>query len=138
MVVPPIFDSLKGPFKQNEEVLSLNLYNDVVHNKYLPEHSEQAITQLKQAIEYNPFFPESHIYLSQLYIQNKEWDLATSHATKALKLFQEWGICNDKRVSWESWIAWGRILYQNSKEQTWPTVAIRGGRGSIISLGLVY
>lgn len=50
MILPPIFNSLKGnfspilvslltftgPFKQNEEVLSWKLYNDVISNKYLP------------------------------------------------------------------------------------------------------
>jgi len=138
IVLPPIFNKLKGPFSQEDEVESLKIYNDVVLNKILPQFSNEAITLLNQAIKHNPYFPESHIYLSQLYLQNKDWQLATDHAIAGLKLLQEWGISSDKRVSWETWIAWGRVLYQNSIEQTWPSVALKGGRQSIIGLGLVY
>jgi len=26
----------------------------------------------------------------------------------------------DKRIRWDAWIAWGRILQQSAQQKTWP------------------
>ncbi|CAI0416482.1 unnamed protein product, partial [Linum tenue] len=38
----------------------------------------------------------------------------------------------DKRVSWEGWVAWARILLMKAKEKFWPNTA-----WGVSSLGLV-
>ncbi|RRT37544.1 hypothetical protein B296_00045250, partial [Ensete ventricosum] len=53
-------------------------------------------------------------------------------AGKGLRLMLEWGSSWDKRMSWEGWVAWGRVLSAKAKEKTWP----RSSWG-IVNLGLV-
>ena len=56
------------------------------------------------------------------------------YAESALHLFSAWGNAWDKRVQWDAWVAWTRILLQVATvEGTWPerldklnNVALRG------------
>ncbi|MNY67560.1 hypothetical protein D3C86_2051730 [compost metagenome] len=50
-----------------------------------------------------------------------------------MQAFSEWGNAWDKRVQWDAWVAWTRILQQSATEGTWPerldklnNVALRG------------
>jgi len=93
-------------------------------------HSEKL---LKQVITLNPFVGEPHVILSQIYIQKKEFQKAAEHSQEGLKLLQIWGSAWDKRISWEGWIAWCKVIIMNTKNKTWPTSS-----SGIISLGLVH
>jgi len=61
-----------------------------------------------------------------------EWEKASTHASKGLQLFIDWGTSYDKRVPWESWIAWCRVMIENAKEKKWPNKPF-----GLLSLGLV-
>ena len=37
-----------------------------------------------------------------------------------LAAFCAWGNSWDKRVAWEAWVAWTRILRQSAQKGTWP------------------
>lgn len=45
----------------------------------MPQHAADAIANLESAVESNPFFPESRIYLAQLYLQKSEFEKAAEH-----------------------------------------------------------
>uniref|UniRef100_M8C9U2 Uncharacterized protein n=1 Tax=Aegilops tauschii TaxID=37682 RepID=M8C9U2_AEGTA len=49
-----------------------------------------------------------------------------------LRLGLEWGSSWDKRMSWEGWVSWGRVMRDKAKEKQWPRSA-----WGIINLGLV-
>ncbi|CAM8935370.1 unnamed protein product [Rhodiola kirilowii] len=53
-------------------------------------------------------------------------------AQEGLKLMLEWGSPWDKRMSWEGWVSWSRVLLMKAREKAWPNHA----RG-ILKLGLV-
>jgi len=61
-----------------------------------------------------------------------DWEKAIEHATKAKEILTDWATNYDKRVSWEAWISWTRVIIVNAKEQKWPTTSF-----GILSLGLV-
>ena len=37
------------------------------------------------------------------------------HARRALRLQLEWGTAWDKRLSWDAWVAWTRVLLQTAE-----------------------
>ena len=47
-------------------------------------------------------------------------------------LLAEWATPWDKRVAWEAWVAWTRVLLKAARERSWPTDAM-----GMISLGEV-
>lgn len=38
---------------------------------------------------------------------------------KGVKLMVEWGSVWDKRMLWEGWVVWGRVLLMKVKEKFW-------------------
>lgn len=56
---------------------------------------------------------------------------AEQEAERGLTLMLEWGSPWDKRMSWEGWIAWARVLSLKAKEKSWPQSA-----WGVLSLGL--
>ncbi|KAF3548467.1 hypothetical protein DY000_02004624 [Brassica cretica] len=57
---------------------------------------------------------------------------AEREAERGLVLLLQWGSPWDKRMSWEGWIAWVRVLLMKSSDQSWPDVS-----WGILNLGLV-
>ena len=67
-----------------------------------------------------------------LYSDGKFYE-AESSARKALELNFMWGCSWDKRMAWEAWIAWNRVLLQRSVDRiSWPTSS-----WGVINYGLV-
>ena len=74
--------------------------------------------------------------LAQLYLSAGRREDADRAATSALQAFCSWGNAWDKRVQWDAWVAWTRILLQGATTDgagTWPArldklnnVALRG------------
>merc|ERR1719210_1421042 len=64
---------------------------------------------LHSAIESNPFIAEPHVYMSQLYFNRSQYDLAVHHAANALRAFYDWGTCWDKRMGYNQWIGFTRM-----------------------------
>lgn len=57
---------------------------------------------------------------------------SASQAERAVRLLCQWGTQWDKRMSWEAWLAFARVIVQNAKQRTWPTTAF-----GMLNLGLV-
>ncbi|KAL8118724.1 hypothetical protein AgCh_016291 [Apium graveolens] len=60
------------------------------------------------------------------------YEEAEKEAEKGLTLLLEWGSPWDKRMSWEGWIAWARVLLMKAKKKSWPQTS-----WCILNLGLV-
>ena len=68
----------------------------------------------------------------QIHASRGQFEVAEQEARRGLTLLLQWGTNWDKRVSWEAWVAWSRVLLANSKLKTWPNSS-----WGIINLGLV-
>jgi hypothetical protein len=58
--------------------------------------------------------------LAQLYLIAGRHAEAEAAATGALQCYSAWGNAWDKRVQWDAWMAWARILRQGAQTGTWP------------------
>jgi len=131
--LPPIFNHFQGSLLEENEIKARDLYWKVIVEHRASSEAENAEKLLKQVITLNPFVGEPHVILSQIYIQKKEFQKAEEHSQEGLKLIQIWGSAWDKRISWEGWIAWCKVIILNAKSKTWPTSS-----SGIISLGLIH
>jgi hypothetical protein len=132
IVIPPVFDHCTKILTEESERTARDLYWSVIYNHTEKEKHDEAITKLKKAIELNPWFGEPLVLLSQILIQRGNYEEAEKYAKQALNLFIQWGTTYDKRISWEGWIAWTRVLIQNSRKKYWPTTSF-----GVLNLGLV-
>ncbi|KAL8156099.1 hypothetical protein AgCh_001258 [Apium graveolens] len=46
------------------------------------------------------------------------YEEAEKEAERGLTLLLEWGSPWDKRISWEGWIAWARVLLMKAKKKS--------------------
>jgi len=132
VVFPPIFNYCADIIKIEDEIKARDLYWAVITNHRASAEADTAVQMLKEVIVLNPYVGEPHALLAQIFIQKKDFQKAMEHAEKGLKLFQLWGTAWDKRISWEGWISWARVIYNCSQTQTWPS----SGEG-ILNLGLI-
>jgi len=130
--LPPIFDCCTKELTAEDEAKALDCYwHAVCHENTVDKYDESA-RLLLAAIEANPFVAEPHVLLAQIYNFQTKYEDAVRHATAALKIFLDWGACYDKRMPWEAWVAWTRVLLDRASEKNWPHDS-----WSIISLGMV-
>ncbi|KAK1425385.1 hypothetical protein QVD17_20737 [Tagetes erecta] len=131
LVIPPVFEGCTKVLDPNEQIKARDIYWEVVYNdeKFDKEKSEE---MLVKCIEMNPFVGEPHVLLSQFYMSRGRFEEGEREGELGLGLLLEWGCCWDKRVSWEGWVAWCRVLLSKAKERSWPKTS-----WGIISLGLV-
>jgi len=116
-----------------EQIEAREMYWEVVSSDTSKEgYLERAEERLLGCIEKNPFVGEPHVLLSQVYLGKKRFKEAEREAEKGLLLLLQWGSPWDKRMSWEGWIAWVRVLLMKSQDQSWPDVS-----WGILNLGLV-
>jgi hypothetical protein len=94
---------------------------------------EANVVRLEKCLALNPFLAEPNTLLAQCLLVRGDFDGAAKAADRALELFVQWGTNWDKRVSYEAWIAWTRVLSQHAEERTpWHT-----NSWGVINLGLV-
>ncbi|XP_021735494.1 uncharacterized protein LOC110702135 [Chenopodium quinoa] len=131
LVVPPIFDNCTKVLKAEDQIEARDLYWEAVceHGKIGMEKAEEL---LLKSIEKNPFVGEPRVVLSQLYLGKERFEEAVRQAERGLILLLEWGSPWDKRMTWEGWIAWARVMLMKSKERSWPQTS-----WGILNLGLV-
>ena len=91
------------------------------------------ISKLTQALALNPYLAEPHTLLAQCYLIKGDFPAALTAADKAVDLLLQWGTNWDKRVSFEAWMAWTRVLMQHAEDGT----AWHGNSWGVINLGLV-
>jgi len=103
-----------------DEAAATSLYWSVIQQDQPLVQADAAIAVLEQAVRHNPWVGEPQMVLAQLYLSAGRRDEARAAAESALQLFSQWGNAWDKRVQWEAWVAWTRILLQSANEGTLP------------------
>jgi hypothetical protein len=132
IIIPPVFDNLTKIIDEQDEKRARDLYWDVITMKNRKEYSQEAETSLKECCRLNPFIGEPHAVLAQIYLQDARYEEAEKEASEAIRIMCEWGTAYDKRITWQGWLAWARVLHQNAVDRTWPNTAL-----GMINLGLV-
>ena len=102
------------------EAAAVSLYWSVVQNDQPLTHPAAAIGVLEQSVALNPWVAEPQFVLAQLYLSQQQFDQALAVARSGLQLASAWGNAWDKRVSWEGWLAWGRVLADYAARKEWP------------------
>ncbi|KAJ4806073.1 E3 ubiquitin-protein ligase [Rhynchospora pubera] len=128
LVLPPVFDYCTKLVDPNDQITARDLYWDAIFIK----EWEKAEKLLVESCAKNPFVGEPHLVLAQVYLNGKRYEEAEREAEIGLRLLLEWGTSWDKRMTWEGWISWGRVMLGKAKERDWPTSA-----WGITNLGLV-
>ncbi|KAJ6989672.1 hypothetical protein NC653_018228 [Populus alba x Populus x berolinensis] len=131
LVLAPVFENCTQVLDAREQIVARDLYWEAVcdTSKGGLERSEEL---LLSSIEKNPFVGEPHVVLCQFYLTKGRFEEAEREAERGVTLLLEWGSPWDKRMSWEGWIAWSRVLLMKAKEKSWPQTA-----WGILNLGLV-
>lgn len=131
--LPPVFAGCTATLERDAENEARDLYWQVVSDPALqdddPAHAEGL---LRRAGELNPFVAEPHVLRAQLCVTQRRWDEAAAAAAQALALQAQWATAWDKRLAWEAWVAWTRVLLKAARERSWPDDAM-----GVISLGEV-
>jgi len=104
----------------------------VVTSLATPSNAGEAASTLEASCRDNPFAAEPRLLRAQLHMQAHEWPAAQTWAEEALELFCQWGTCWDKRMGYDAWVAWCRVVLQGACDQKWPTTAF-----GMLNLGLV-
>ncbi|KAL3687749.1 hypothetical protein R1sor_014058 [Riccia sorocarpa] len=134
ITVPSILDNCSVIVSSTDQIEALELYWQAfpMDADGKPKSAEIVEPLLRKAFQKNPYLAEPHIVLAQVLLGEGKYEEAEKEATEGLKLLLEWGTHWDKRMSWEGWISWVRVLLLNAKDRTWPR-SVWG----ITSLGLV-
>ncbi|KAA0066113.1 Tetratricopeptide-like helical [Cucumis melo var. makuwa] len=127
LVIPPIFENCTRILDADDQITARDLYWEGVCEK-----SDRSEELLLKCVMKNPFIGEPHVALGQLYLGEGRFEEAEKEAEEGLRLMLTWGSAWDKRMPWEGWIAWGRVLLMKAKEKTWPNTS-----WGILNLGLV-
>jgi hypothetical protein len=119
--LPPIFGACSQTLSSAGEATASALYWQVTSQSMpltLPVHARHLT---EAAIAHNPWIGEPYLLLAQLHLMAGEFDAACLAARRGLALLCEWGVAWDKRVSWQGWIVWGRLLAQKAERREWPS-----------------
>src|SRR5581483_3380838 len=130
--LPPVFARCTADVAPAAERDARDLYWDAIVEASARDDAARAAERLRAACERNPFVAEPHVLLAQAMLNGGRWPEALAEARAALALLASWGTSWDKRLSWEAWVAWSRVLAKAARERSWPDTAI-----GIVSLGEV-
>jgi hypothetical protein len=130
--LPPVFDGCTAEITRDAEGEARDLYWQVVADVAVQDDAALAQRTLEESARLNPFVAEPHVLLAQLHLNARRWDEALAEASRALELQVQWATPWDKRLGWEAWVAWTRVMLKAAREHDWPS----DGMG-IISLGEV-
>ncbi|GKE06426.1 tetratricopeptide-like helical domain containing protein, partial [Tanacetum coccineum] len=119
LVIPQIFDNCTKVLSAEDQIKARDLYWEGVcgAEKRGLDGCEEV---LRKSVEKNPFVGEPHVVLGQIYLSQGRFEEAEKESEEGLCLLLEWGSPWDKRMSWEGWIAWCRVLVMKAKEKSWP------------------
>ena len=99
---------------------ALSLYWSVIQQDQPLVDADVATAVLEQAVALNPWVGEPQIVLAQLCLTAGEFEHAEAAASSGLQMLASWGTAWDKRIGWDAWLAWGRILLQGARTRNWP------------------
>ncbi|CAA2975681.1 uncharacterized protein LOC111399173 [Olea europaea var. sylvestris] len=133
LVIPPVFNYCTRILDSKDQIIARDLYWEAVcYNVSTKTGLKRAEEMLLRSLEKNPFVGEPCVVLAQIYLSEGRFEEAEKVAEKGVRLLVEWGSPWDKRMSWEGWIAWSRVLLTKAKERSWPNTS-----WGILNLGLV-
>ncbi len=118
--LPPVFDAGRAILTEAQEAAAATLYWSVVQQNQPLVSPAASVAVLEQAVAMNPWVAEPQMLLAQLYLTEKQYELAQAAAASAVQTAACWGNSWDKRIGWDAWMAWGRILLQSAQRQSWP------------------
>lgn len=118
---PPVFGMCQQVLTEQNEASAAALYWSVITQDMPLVRPDAAIATLEQAVRCNPWVGEPQMVLAQLYLTTGRHADAARAAASALQLMCGWGNAWDKRVQWDAWIAWTRILLQGANTAEWPS-----------------
>lgn len=118
--LPPVFAGCTQVLAEADEAAATSLYWAVIQQDQPLVQTDAAIAVLEQAVRHNPWVGEPQMVLAQLYLSAGRLGDARIAAESALQLFSQWGNAWDKRVQWDAWVAWTRILLQSATQDSWP------------------
>ena len=118
--LPPVFAHCSRLLSASDEAAATALYWSVIQQDMPLVDQDAATATLEQAVRLNPWVGEPQMVLAQLYLSAGRAQDAARAAASALHCFSAWGNAWDKRVQWDAWVAWTRILLQSAQDGTWP------------------
>lgn len=118
--LPPMFDACSQPLALADEAAATSLYWSVIQLDQPLVDLDAATAVLEHAVRHNPWVGEPQMVLAQLYLSAGRAEDAARAAASALHCFCSWGNAWDKRVQWDAWVAWARILLQSAQQGSWP------------------
>ncbi|MFT4193204.1 DUF6817 domain-containing protein [Ottowia sp.] len=137
--MPPVFDDCTQSLSAGDDAAAASLYWSVIQQDQPLVDLDVATGVLEQAVRCNPWVGEPQMVLAQLYLSAGRREDAAAAARSALQCMACWGNAWDKRVQWDAWVAWTRILLQGATAEgegqgAWPerldklnNVALRPG-----------
>lgn len=118
--MPPVFGGCTQALSAADDAACAALYWSVIQQDMPLVDVDVATAVLEQAVRHNPWVGEPRMVLAQLYLSAGRTQDAAQAAEGALAAFCAWGNSWDKRVAWEAWVAWTRILLQSAQQGSWP------------------
>ncbi|XP_030544471.1 uncharacterized protein LOC115750972 [Rhodamnia argentea] len=135
LVVPPVFESCTRVLSARDQIEARDKYWEAVSDMSKfggAEHYDAVERSLRETVEKNPFVGEPRVVLGQLYLGKGRYEEAEREAEAGLRLLLGWGSSWDKRMPWEVWVSWARVLFMKAREKSWPNTSF-----GILALGLV-
>jgi hypothetical protein len=123
--VPPIFGGCTKLLSGADESAAAGLYWYVANGETPKDSPAVARKLLERAIAHNPWVGELHLLLAQIAMVQSDFAAAAEHAQAGGRLLSAWGVQWDKRIPWEGWVIWSRLLAQNARDATWPATLRR-------------
>jgi len=114
--VPPIFGHCEHVITKPVETRARDAYWSVIVNEAALTASEQ-IMRLEIAAELNPWVAEPHVMLAELHFRASAYAKAAAHAAMALERFYTFGTAWDKRLKFNAWVAFTRLLLLRSQRR---------------------
>ncbi|KAL8160134.1 hypothetical protein V2J09_001671 [Rumex salicifolius] len=131
LVTPPVFDNCTKILDPQDQIHARGSYWEAVSNSKditLDRAEELLLTSIRK----NPFVGEPYVVLGQVYLSRGLYEEGQKAAETGLRMLLEWGSPWDKRMSWEGWVAWARVLVMKANDKSWPNTS-----WGILNLGLV-
>ena len=115
-VVPPIFDACTATLTSRDEERARDLYWGVVQNTSSLSDAD-ALASLDEAARLNPHIGEVDALAAQLHFRNHRFRKAKRLAASALRKLYAMGATWDKRLSYEAWVGFCRLLVVRSEAE---------------------
>lgn len=131
LVIPPVFEGCTRVLNPEVQIAARDLYWEAVCGA-AKMGLEKAEEMLVESVQKNPFVGEGYVVLGQIYLGQGKYEAAEEAAARGLRLLVAWGSPWDKRMTWQGWVAWCRVLLMKAKERSWPHTS-----WGILNLGLV-